>query len=113
MNGAFLLTSVYLNKPVSELGRRNIFFVKHKRLSLFAFCLKCSKRASMQHIEFWNHLEKLSLICFHNFHCKQCLLKLKMIKLSPKINVKNIKNRVELRALFILVTRSDITEVNK
>ena len=32
----------------------------------------------------------------YNFHRKQSLLKFKMKKLSLKINVKNIKNRVKL-----------------
>ena len=38
--------------------------------------------------------EILALIFLYNFHREQSLLKLKMKKLSPKIKVKNIKNRV-------------------
>ena len=38
-----------------------------------------------------NLLEKLALIFLYNFHCDHILLALKIKKLSPKINVKNIK----------------------
>ena len=43
-------------------------------------------------------LEKLSLymIFFYNFHCEHSVQKLKIKRLSPKINVKNIK-KIELR----------------
>ena len=42
-------------------------------------------------------LEKLALIFLYNFHCDHILLTLKIKKLSPKINVKNIKTRVKAR----------------
>ena len=40
------------------------------------------------------HLEKSALIFPYNFHREHNLLKLIVKKLSPKINLKNIKNRV-------------------
>ena len=40
------------------------------------------------------HLEKWALIFLYNFDREHNLLKLIVKKLSPKINVKNIKNRV-------------------
>ena len=42
----------------------------------------------------WDLLEKLALIFLYNFHREHGLIKLIRKKLSPKINVKNIKNRV-------------------
>ena len=44
----------------------------------------------------WNLLEKLALFFLYNFHREHGLIKLIRKKLSPKINVKNIKNRVYL-----------------
>ena len=40
------------------------------------------------------HLEKSALIFLYNIHREHNLLKSIVKKLSPKINVKNIKNRV-------------------
>ena len=56
-------------------------------------------------------LEKSALIFLYNFHREHSLLKLIIKKLSPKINVKNIKNRV-----FFFLTeqqrhRSDCNDV--
>ena len=42
-------------------------------------------------------LEKLALIFLHNFFRVRSLLKLLIKKLSPKINVKNIKKNLSLR----------------
>ena len=42
----------------------------------------------------WDLLEKLALIFLYNFHREHVFLKLIRKTLSPKINVKNIKNRV-------------------
>ena len=42
----------------------------------------------------WDLLEKLALIFLYKFHREHGLIKLIRKKLSPKINVKNIKNRV-------------------
>ena len=42
----------------------------------------------------WDLLEKLAPIFLYNFHREHGLIKLIRKKLSPKINVKNIKNRV-------------------
>ena len=39
-------------------------------------------------------LEKLALIFLYNFHREHSLLKSIIKMVSPKINVKNIKNRV-------------------
>ena len=39
----------------------------------------------------WDLLEKLALIFLYDFHHDHISLKLKIKKLSPKINVKNIK----------------------
>ena len=39
-------------------------------------------------------LEKLPLIFLYNFHSEHSVLKWKIKKLSPKINVKDIKTRV-------------------
>ena len=41
-----------------------------------------------------DHLEKSALVFLYNLHREHNLLKLIVKKLSPKINVKNIKNRV-------------------
>ena len=49
----------------------------------------------------WNRLEKSGLIFLYNFYRKHSLLKLKIKKLTPKINVKNIKN--EFFLLLVLV----------
>ena len=45
----------------------------------------------MQHLGLWNHLGKLALLFLNNFHREHSVLKLVIKKLSPKINVKNIK----------------------
>ena len=42
----------------------------------------------------WDLLENLALIFPYNFHREHGLIKLIRKKLSPKFNVKNIKNRV-------------------
>ena len=52
-------------------------------------------QGELQHLGLWNHLEKLALIFLFNFHHEHSLLKLVIKKLSPKINVKNIKTRVK------------------
>ena len=44
-------------------------------------------------------MEKLTLICFYNFHREHSLLKLVIKKLSLKINVTNIKTRVKFRVI--------------
>ena len=46
-------------------------------------------------------LEKSALIFLYNFHRKHSFLKLIIKKLSPKINVKNIKNRVYIGTVSI------------
>ena len=51
-------------------------------------------QTKLQHLWCWNRLEKLALIFLYNFHREHSLLKSIIKKLSPKINVKNIKNRV-------------------
>ena len=43
----------------------------------------------------WDLLEKLALIFLYNFHREHGFIKLIRKQLSPKINVKNIKNRVK------------------
>ena len=45
----------------------------------------------LQHLGLWNHLKKSALIFLYNFHREHSLLKLVIKKLSPKINLKNIK----------------------
>ena len=49
----------------------------------------------MRRVNCWNHLEKLALFFLRNFHREHSLLKLVIKRLSPKINVKNIKTRVK------------------
>ena len=49
----------------------------------------------LQLLECWNRLEKLALIFLYNSHGEDKLLKLKIKKLLPKINVKNINHRVK------------------
>ena len=46
-------------------------------------------------------LETLALIFLYNFHREHGLIKLIRKKLSPKINVKNIKNRVVGYSIFV------------
>ena len=55
----------------------------------------------------WELLEKLALIFLYNFHREHGLINLIRKKLSPKINVKNIKHRV-----FFLATVFFSTIVN-
>ena len=59
----------------------------------------------------WELLEKLALIFLYNFHREHGLINLIRKKLSPKINVKNIKHQVFF-FLFFLVTVFFITIVN-
>ena len=53
-------------------------------------------------------LEKLALIFLYNFYREHSLLKLKNKKLSPKINVKNIKHRIFLFIYFLVRDHLDI-----
>ena len=48
--------------------------------------------SKLQHLGCWNRLEKLALIFLDNFNRDLSLLKFKIKKLSPQINVQNIKN---------------------
>ena len=47
-------------------------------------------------------MEKLALIFLYNFHREHSLLKSIIKKVSPKINVKNIKNRVYICIYYTL-----------
>ena len=61
----------------------------------------------------WELLEKLALIFLYNFHREHGLINLIRKKLSPKINVKNIKHRVFFFFFFFfLVTVFFSTIVN-
>ena len=58
-------------------------------------------------------LENLALIVLDNFHHDHILLKLKIKKLSPKINVKNIKTRVYKLILLWHTVNTGLAPVNR
>ena len=66
-------------------------------------------QSELQHFGRWNRLEKLALIFLYNFDRKRGLIKLIRKKLSPKINVKNIKNRV---CLYPMIQRKSIPQTS-
>ena len=59
-------------------------------------------------------LEKSALIFLYNFHDEHCWLKLIIKKLSPKINVKNIKRAVPVgRPYPVAVTVAGLVPKNQ
>ena len=64
-----------------------------RRIPFIAISLSMYTKICLRH-KLRTFLAKLALIFLYNFHREHSLLNLVVKKLSPKINVKNIKTRV-------------------